>query len=537
MEQRTRAAGEEGLDLLTWTMVYRSQLMADLFFDLKRFPFLQGIYECRAREIVLKKAAQMGASEYAISDLLHGADVRKATGMMVFPTDGDVSEFSAARVRPGIASSPYLQRIVGGKDGKGVNRVKVMLVRDRPIYFRGGKVRAGSGQRNQAQQLKSVPVDKLTFDELDEMDQRAPAIALKRLGASSIREVRWISTPTYPGYGIDARWAESDQREWHVKCWRCNEWQPLRRGQVIFEEDSLGRPVDWNGREELTAWVACQKCNNPLNRLGEGRWVARWPEREVAGFHLTKLFSWTTDVMDLVDGLQTTDETARRECINQDWGETYRPRGGKLSEVELDKCRRVYGHGPVEGERTTMGVDVGRVLHVVVRGPEQPESGERPQRWAGEVESWEELGRVWERFGVGMCVIDALPETTKAREFQAERWGRVFLAYYVGQRIGTKQADPVQWNEDEGVVNLDRTRTLDATFGGVYAGRRTLPADARDIPEYYAHLQEMTRVVETGTDGRRVARYVGAGADHLAHAENYENVAAGLDTEVLVGLI
>ncbi|MEJ2119013.1 MAG: translation initiation factor IF-2 associated domain-containing protein, partial [Alphaproteobacteria bacterium] len=38
----------------------------------------------------------------------------------------------------------------------------------------------------------------------NEMDARAPAIAVKRLGHSLIKEIRWISTPTYPGIGIHA---------------------------------------------------------------------------------------------------------------------------------------------------------------------------------------------------------------------------------------------------------------------------------------------------------------------------------------------
>ena len=199
-----------------------------------------------------------------------------------------------------------------------------------------------------------------------------------------------------------------------------------------------------------------------------------------------------------------------------------------MTDEVLDECRREYGHGAVSGERTVMGVDVGKVLHAVVRGPADPESGERPQRWAGEVEGFEGLGLVMKRFNVERCVIDALPETTKAREFQgSQRQGVVWLAYYVTQRIGTKRAEPVQWNPEEGVVNLDRTRTLDLTLAGFYDGVSTLPANARAVRDYYGHLTALVRVVEESGAGRqKVARYVDTGADHLAHAENYVSVAA-----------
>jgi hypothetical protein len=67
-----------------------------------------------------------------------------------------------------------------------------------------------------------------------------------------------------------------------------------------------------------------------------------------------------------------------------------------------------------------LGADVGRVLHVVIRGPKDPETGERPQRFAGEVESFETLGRLIKQYNVERAVIDALPET----------WGHLYLGHF-----------------------------------------------------------------------------------------------------------
>ena len=203
------------------------------------------------------------------------------------------------------------------------------------------------------------------------------------------------------------------------------------------------------------------------------------------------------------------------------------PRGGKVTDLILDDCRREYAHGPVRGERTVLGADVGRVLHVVVRGPRQAETGERPQRFAGEVDSFEEMGRIMRTFNVERAVLDALPETRKAREFQAAfKTGVVWLAYYVAQKTGVKKAEPAQWDDDNGVVNLDRTRTLDATFARFYEQENTLPGYARDVRDYYAHLKAPVRTLEEMTGGERVAVYVEDGSDHLAHAENYCTVAS-----------
>jgi hypothetical protein len=521
-------------DLLTWSIVNRANLKPGLPFNLLEHPYLKGIYQETAKVVVLYKASQMGASEYAVSYALHAADARMATVLYIFPTDTHVSDFSSARIGPAIEASPYLNSIVvegGGKDGKrGADRVTLKRVRDRFIYLRGGQVKTNG----QAPQLKSIDADLIVLDEVDEMDPRAPSIAEKRLGHSTIAEQRWISTPTYPGVGIHAKWLESDQREWFVRCEACGERQPMTIHQVVDAWDELGRPTAWHD------YVACQKCRRPLNRLAPGEWVAAFPDREIAGFHLTKLFGPTTSLKHLVQGLVTTDETKRREAFNQDLGETYTPRGGQITDGTLDDCRRDYGRGPVAGERTVMGVDVNKTLNVVIRGPRNAETGERPLRFAGELESFEAVGYLIKQYRVERCVIDALPETRKARELQADfapsvrkngmetllfERGVVWLAYYVVQKTGSKNAEMAVWDKEKGVVNIDRTRALDNTFALFYDQQNTLPGDARDLPDYYAHLKAPVRTVEKDATGQPVARYVESNPDHYAHAENYCNIA------------
>ena len=514
-------------------------LKADAPFDLTAHFYLRDLYACSAHTVVVNKASQMGASEWAISYVLHAADERDATGLYLFPTDGHVSDFSSARFGPAIESSDYLSDIVvdgGGSkaDGgrkRGADRVTLKRVRNRFIYLRGSQVKPNG----QAPQLKSIDADVLVFDEVDEMDPRAPAIAVKRLGHSSIAEQRWISTPTYPGFGIHAKWLDSDQREWHVCCTSCRTWQPMTINDLVTEFDTLGRPTAWHELDGKP-FVACRKCGKPLDRLGRGEWIAGFPERDIAGFHLTKLFSPLADLGAIIKALDTTDETRRREAFNQDLGETYVPRGGQLTDEHLDGCRREYAMVPVADEDTYAGIDVGRVLHVVIRGPRDTVTGERPLRFAGEVDTFKSAGNLLMLYRARRVVIDALPETRESRALQAGyKYGTVWLAYYVGQAAGSKEAQPEDWDYTKGVVNLDRTRTLDATYARFLTGENTLPAGARDIRDYYAHMTALVRVLEDGKHGEKIANYVQNGPDHLAHAENYcvvasnDNAAAIMD--------
>lgn len=475
------------------------------------------------------KAGQMGLSEYAVSYAMHAADARKATVLYVFPTNEHVSDFSSARIGPAIEASPYLGSIVidgGGEGGdekkRGADRVTLKRIGNRFIYLRGAKVQ----NNGSAPQLKSIDADVLVLDEVDEMDPRALPIAEKRLGHSDIGEIRYISTPTYAGYGIHAEWLKSDQREWHVQCAACGEWQPLTINQAVIEWDQLGRPVRWHGQAAGRAFLACRRCAAAINRLGAGRWIAARPGIETVGFHFTKLFSRAVSLDTLIESLQTVDETKRKETYNQDLGETYTPRGGQITDEVLDECRRDYAHGPRHKEGTVMGADVGKVIHAVIRGDMDPETGERPQYWAGEIDTFDELIEMMHRYNVVSLVIDALPETTMCRQVQAAfRPGTVYLAYYNQNKLGSKQIEPIGWDVEEGVVNLDRTRTLDQTFALVTSGLNTLPAHARDVKDYYAHLKAPVRVIEDGPGGVKVARYVESGPDHLAHAENYCRIA------------
>lgn len=488
-------------------------------FDIPNHLYLVEIYEQTAQEIVVKKAAQLGLSEWLISYAFHCCDVRGMDVLYVMPTTGDVGDFSQSRFGPALEASPYLESIVvqaGGQDGKrGSDRVLLKRIRDSFLYFRGGQV----GKDGKARQLKSVSADALILDELDEIDSRAPEIARKRLGHSEIAEVRSISTPSYPGQGIDVVWAETDQREWMVPCPHCGHWQQMTIDSIVIDRDDLERPTAWYGQDEGRAYPACRKCKGELDRLAQGTWVARHPGRDVIGYHPTRFASPLSDLGKIVATLQTTDESKRQECHNQDLGETYVPKGGQMTPDVLDDCRREYAHGPVVNDEPFLGADIGKVIHAIIRGKRHPETGEWPQRWAGEVESFEELGRLMKRFNVKRAVLDAAPETHKAREFQAQfPRGVVWLAYYLDN---SKYEESIIFNEGEAVVNMDRTRSLDEMYGRFYDGLNTLPANARDIKDFYDQVCAPVRVLEEQRNGHLVARYVESSADHLAHAENY----------------
>lgn len=517
-------------DRLEWALQKRSFLIPGRKFDIDRHKYLVDLYRCNAREIVVKKSGQAGVSEWLLTYAIHTCDQRNGNVLYIFPTDKTVSDFSTARLGPAIEASDYLSQIVVDGSGKGgtygSNRITLKRIRNRHLYFRGSTVDV----EGNANQLKSVDADVLILDEVDELDQRAPSIASKRLGHASeeLGNTLWVSTPTFPGYGISAEYDNSDQRKWFVRCEFCNNRQPLTIDDIVTEWDSLNRPIAWHGQKDHTAYPVCSKCGRELNRLADGEWVAERPDLDRIGFHLTKLFSPFTKPLEIVRNLDTTDETKKREAWNQDLGEPYTPKGASLAMEDLDACRREYGHGPDLHTNCYMGIDVGSVLHVVVRTMEDFVARQTRQLYAGE-SSWSSIHNLIKIYRPRVIVVDALPETTEARKLQ-EAYPRnmVWIAYYPNQPAGTKKEETAIWNVVERTVMIDRTRALDAMFAGFYGHRSTLPAHARNIREYYNQMRVPIKVErEIGATGVKVATYIdNRRADHYAHAENYAYIAS-----------
>ena len=519
---------KEKISLLEWQMRHRKELSPGKPFDLTSHAFLRALYEETAQKVVVCKSGQAGVSEYLVSYALHACDVRGLNVFHVFPTDGDISDFSAARIGPAIESSDYLSNIVvearpAGAETKirkrGADRVSLKRIRDHFWYLRGGQVK----KNGNAPQLKSAAADVLIMDEWDEIDPRATELARKRLGASKVAEERFVSTPSYAGQGIYAAYMASDQRAWHIRCEHCGNRQALTIQDVVIEWDELERPVVWHGMKEDRAYCACRKCGKELNRLAMGEWVAAMPGAETVGYHISKLFAPLSQPIAIVRRLQSVNEDERKECLNQDLGLSFRPRGGGLDDTALDACRRDYGH--TIGSVCYMGIDVGSVLHVVVRARRNPETGERKQLFAGET-TWKQLPLLWRRHRPAITVIDGDPEGEKAREFQELSPKRIWLADYPPG--GIDDISPLVKDDDKLIVKLDRTRSLDITFERFMEQENTLPANARDVTHYYEQMKAPVRVIEKNARGISVARYVENSADHFAHAENYCTAASML---------
>src|SRR5829696_2336078 len=79
--------------------------------DFDRFPFQRELYEQGSgeREVVIKKATQVGISALAIRWAMYWADQCGLTSLYVFPYQRQLADFSDTRIRRVIEASEYLR--------------------------------------------------------------------------------------------------------------------------------------------------------------------------------------------------------------------------------------------------------------------------------------------------------------------------------------------------------------------------------------------------------------------------------------------
>ena len=442
------------------------------------------------------KAAQLGLTTKAMLRALYSCRYRNFRGVLyLFPSRTDVLDFSRSRVAPLIdENTDSIGKWLRDTDSAGLKQVWNTF-----LYLRGMQSKVG---------LKSIPVDMIIFDELDEANQNAVDMAMERMGHSEFKEVLKLSNPTLPDYGIDKAFQETDQRYWLLKCEKCGEYTCL--------EDTFPECLKTIGGRVIRA---CQKCHAELNP-SIGQWVAKRPSiTEKRGYHYSQLFSHFIHPEDILHQFRTTNNLT--DFYNLKIGVAYVEAQNRLSVQEVLALCGDYGIASEDRGPCFMGVDQGKDLHVVI-GKKHPMKSDQIIH-LGVYKDWEELDRLMRNFNVLSCVVDALPETRNARAFAERFKGKVYLNYYNQHQKGS-----YAWNEKELIVQCNRTESLDASHRQVMEQTVILPKNCEIVQEFATHMHNVAKKLEEDEEtGSKRYVYVKLGPDHFRHAFNYECMVRG----------
>ena len=473
-------------------------------FSFEYHEYLQEPYRDDHPDQVEMKSTQMGCTTRAMLRLTYGARFRGYRGILyLFPSRTDVTEFSKSRISTLIDENP---ETIGSwlQETDSANLKKIW---NGFLYLRGMKSTIG---------LKSIPVDFLIFDELDEAPQQAIKFAMARMAHSEYKHVQKISNPTLPDFGIDAAFQETDQRYWLLRCSRCGKY-------TCMEDTFPDCLLEVNDR----VIRACSKCKSELNP-SIGRWIPRRPSiKDKRGYHYSQLFSHFVDPADVLQEFRTTKNLTLfyNLIIGIPWVEATNRL--EISEV-LALCGN-KGNASSDPGPCFMGVDQGKDLHVVISKIKDQKQGVIIH--LGIQKDWSELDALMQRFHVSRCVVDALPETRNARAFAEKHKRKIFLNYY-----NVHQKGSYRWNEKDLTVSCDRTESLDASHVEIQDGELVIPRESDIVREFAQHCHNTAKRLEEDEEtGSKRYVYVKLGDDHFRHALNYSTMARHYAQKSLFG--
>lgn len=490
-------------------------------FSFKNYPFLQEIYETDFQEAVIQKCAQIGATVFAILWFIHKVGVQKRNGIYYFPNDTAISAFVQSRFNPMLEQNLPLSGMVRQTDNTRVKQI-------------GSTFGHFLGLTGQTQKL-STPADVLVFDELDAAPgPKDVEVAEERTGASENESKLFLSTPTFPNFGINKKFLASQRRQWMMKCEHCNSHNVSPSGDPEPAKEELIFP---DCIEQ--GFLACRHCGRALDPA-HGQWVAKHPDRKVPGWHISRLMSpiWNRKLPVLLD--QYRKAVNIQNFYNSKLGLPFADGENSVSrEHVLSLCADYPVFQNLDSKwACTAGIDVGRALHVVISRKSTIAGRIREYVFVGEckgtgMEKFKELQRLFNRFHVRKFVIDGQPETSATEDFLEKFKFKGFACFYVTKPLvlewknpGTiEKKDNIDLINKVGKVRVNRTESLDSSQKYLRDKMVVFPRQCVAMEDFANHcvaIAKMEHIDEKTGDKTYIWVQNESEPDHYRHAYNYD---------------
>lgn len=371
----------------------------------------------------------------------------------------------------------------------------------------------------------STPADVLFHDELDLSDPAMIGLMQSRLQNSKMRITQKFSTPTHPGFGIDASFQASDQRHYMVRCEACNHYQdPLFNLDFLHLQDFKGPekldecdPDTVGGIDFERSYVKCVRCSRPLNLRDPSlrEWVAKYPARIASGYRITP-FSPTHGRLDIryIFGqlLKMKQLDNLKGWYNTVLGETYSDGNSKLEPAHVEAVLGTASVPEVSGS-VVLGCDMGTSCHLTLG--HLGRDGRLDPFYFEQVPSSQIEERILEldkQYNIVAGATDRFPYTTESDRIRNATGGRIMPIEYRG-------ADFMRLVKDEygrvDHVSVNRTQAIDAQVRAILRRETTLSGYGSLRSVVTEHLCDMVRVER---DEKPAVWEKLTGNDHFMHS-------------------
>lgn len=349
----------------------------------ERAPYLRGIMrafnEPEIQGIVVKSGAQIGKTSVLGNVVGYFIHQDPSPIMVVQPTKEDAEDWSKDRFMAGMVEvTPCLKSIISDVKVKGET-----IVHKR---FPGGQLTVAWS--NSKSRLASRPIRILLMDEVnkyptDPGPQGDPCLrAIKRTQTFWNRKWAKFSTPTLAEIcEITKSYLDSDQRKYWVACPHCREFFVIDFFKNIkWDKNEKSLDPKYGKHHPDTAYCLCLNCgavipeSEKADMVARGEWRAGRPGGNVAGFHISELYStlgdssWARIVRQFLDCKGKV--IALQNFYNEVLGEAFELQGETVEKASLMGRRELYkAEVPLGVAVLTAAVDVqGDRLEVKVKG-------------------------------------------------------------------------------------------------------------------------------------------------------------------------
>lgn len=434
-------------------------------FQLEDRPAMAWIYdqipstvdEAFRKTLVLMKCAQVGFTVMEMLAVIYlGIKFQPATVGMFLPDMNLAGLKSSERFMPIVRTVPDVHRLMtmdapdgsGRKTGEG--NVRTRRIGDAMFVFSWTSGRATT---------ESIPMDILSFDEVQEMTLEQMEKTRERLSASAIRFTLMGSTANWPDSDIHHWYKRGSQFRFHTECPHCLASKPL--------DEYFPECIKFDPDLDRHRYV-CKECDGWIDDPQRGSWIADTPDAErgespIRSIHFPQFLSPTISPGDIIFAYNTA--TDMKNFFNRKLGKPYLD--PTQVPVTLEHMSRCVEAGRAAGvawksraKGAYMGIDQMGNFNVHVIKERLPD-GRQAVIHVEETYSadpFERSAELMELFGIAVCVVEINPNYNDAKKFANRFPGRVFIC----NSFGSLQEDMIKWGDTPKMGVSDRRTDEDA---------------------------------------------------------------------------